>query len=81
LITTEDPFEPGKVAVSVGELGTVAGVQLEALFQLLVGGSTFQVALPALSVGSVVNSTAPPQSRTDRNDRNGFIDLVLSWGV
>jgi hypothetical protein len=47
LIITSETLEVGKVAVSLGELGMVAGVQLEALFQLLVGGLTFQVALPA----------------------------------
>jgi hypothetical protein len=40
-------FEASRVAMSVGELGTVAGVQLVAVFQSLVAGFKFQVALPA----------------------------------
>jgi hypothetical protein len=44
--TTVGVFVPGKVALSFGELGTVAGIQLEGVFQSLVG-FVFQVALPA----------------------------------
>ena len=40
-------FERAKVAVSVAELGTVAGVQLAAVFQLPLAGLRFHVALPA----------------------------------
>ena len=40
-------FEAPKVATSVGELGTVAGVQLVAVFQSPVVGLALQVALPA----------------------------------
>jgi hypothetical protein len=40
-------LEVAKVAVSAKPLGTVAGVQLFALFQLLLAGVDFQVALPA----------------------------------
>jgi hypothetical protein len=40
-------FEGPKVAVSVMPLGTVAGVQLLAVFQSLDAGFNFQVALPA----------------------------------
>ena len=39
-----------KVATSPGSLGTVSGVQLAAVFQSLLLGSSFQVALPAWSV-------------------------------
>jgi len=41
------PTATENVATSVGELGTVAGIQLVAVFQLLVLASIFQVALPA----------------------------------
>ena len=40
-------FEEPNVAVSVDELGTVASVQLEAVFQSLETGLGSQVALPA----------------------------------
>jgi hypothetical protein len=40
-------LEEANVAVSVGPLGTVAGVQLPAVFQSPVVGLAFQVALPA----------------------------------
>ena len=40
-------LEVANVAVSAKPLGTVAGVQLLAMFQLLLGGAVFQVALPA----------------------------------
>jgi hypothetical protein len=40
-------FDAPKVATSKVALGTVAGVQLVAVFQLLVAGFRFQVALPA----------------------------------
>src|SRR5437016_5433000 len=40
-------FEVPKVAISLMELGTVVGVQLVAVFQSLVAGLEFQVALPA----------------------------------
>jgi len=40
-------FETPKVAVSAGILGTVAGVQFAAVFQSLLAGFRFQVALPA----------------------------------
>jgi len=40
-------FERSKVAVSAGLRGTVFGVQLAAVFQSLLLGSSFQVALPA----------------------------------
>src|SRR5450432_818714 len=46
-MTTVKVLELGKVAMSVGALGTVAGNQLVGLFQLLVGALTFQEALPA----------------------------------
>ena len=40
-------FEAAKVAMSLGPLGTVAGVQFAAVLQSPVLGLTFQVALPA----------------------------------
>jgi len=40
-------FDVAKVAVSAEPLGTVAGVQLLALFQLLVGGLDCHTELPA----------------------------------
>ena len=40
-------LEDAKVAVSLGPLGTVAGVQFVAVFQLLLCGLRVQVALPA----------------------------------
>src|SRR5439155_9886104 len=40
-------FEFGNVAVSVGPLGTVCGIQLAALFQSSLAGLTFHIALPA----------------------------------
>ena len=40
-------MERANVAVSAGPLGTVAGVQLLALFQFTSAGFAFQVALPA----------------------------------
>ena len=40
-------FERPKVAVSLGPLGTVAGVQFAAVFQSLLIGLALQVALPA----------------------------------
>ena len=48
-------LEAAKVAVSVVEFGTVAGVQLAAVFQSMLIGSRFQVALPARPVW--MNST------------------------
>ena len=40
-------FETPNVAVSSGELGTVSGVQLAAVFQSSLIGLKFHVALPA----------------------------------
>ena len=40
-------FETANVAVSVGLFGTVAGIQFAAVFQSLLPGLRFQVALPA----------------------------------
>jgi hypothetical protein len=40
-------LETPKVAVSEGPFGTEAGVQLMAVFQSLLEGAEFQVALPA----------------------------------
>src|SRR5713101_3154109 len=40
-------LEPANVATSVGPLGTVAGIQLAAVFQSPLVGLRFQVALPA----------------------------------
>jgi len=54
-------LDVAKVAVSVGELGTVAGVQLVAVFQSPVAGAGFHVALPAkllLAAGSTHTATA-----------------------
>ena len=45
-------LETPKVAVSLGPLGTVDGVQLPAVFQSPVAGLPFQVALPANAVPS-----------------------------
>src|SRR5438128_2539451 len=49
LFESETPvlFETAKVATSDSPLGTVAGVQLAAVFQSPVTGLRFQVALPA----------------------------------
>src|SRR5438552_6296583 len=46
-------LETSNVAISVGWSGTVSGVQLAAVFQSLLVGSKFQVALPALSLTAV----------------------------
>jgi len=46
-IDTPVVFELSKVATSVGEFGTVAGVQLAAVFQSPLEGLRPQVALPA----------------------------------
>jgi len=43
-------FETAKVAMSVGALGMVFGVQFVAVFQLPLPGLRFQVALPARQV-------------------------------
>jgi hypothetical protein len=40
-------LEEAKVAISLGPLGTVAGVQFAAVFQRPLAGLAFQVALPA----------------------------------
>ena len=48
-------FELSKVAVSVGPFGTVAGVQLAAMFQSPLVGFRFQVALPAAAVAPVTS--------------------------
>ena len=53
-------LDVANVAVSVGELGTVAGIQLAAVFQSPVPGAAFHVALPAklmLAAGSRNSST------------------------
>ena len=47
---TAELFETSNVAVSVLPLGTVAGIQLAAVFQSPVVGLRFQVALPAKRV-------------------------------
>ena len=44
---TPEILESAKVATSLGPLGTVAGVQLAAVFQSLLIGFRFQVALSA----------------------------------
>src|SRR3954468_20130026 len=44
-------FELSKVAVSVGPFGSVAGVQLAAIFQSPLVGFRFQMALPAIVFG------------------------------
>src|SRR5689334_14132796 len=43
-------LETLKVAICVGPLGTVGGVQFAAIFQLPVVGLSFQVALPPLAL-------------------------------
>ena len=53
-------LDVANVAVSVGELGTVAGIQLAAVFQSPVPGAAFHVALPAklmLAAANRNNST------------------------
>jgi len=44
---TPELFETPKVAISLLPFGTVAGVQFAAVFQSLLDGLRFQVALPA----------------------------------
>jgi hypothetical protein len=39
-------FDVGNVAMSLGPFGTVCGVQLSAVFQSLLEGLTFHMALP-----------------------------------
>jgi len=55
-------FETPKVAVSEGPLGTVAGVQLVAIFQLPLVALVFHVALPAKISG------APERKRIEMNE-------------
>src|SRR5262249_18047961 len=77
-------FEAPNVAVSEGPFGTVAGVQLAAVFQSLLPGLRIQLALPAWSVVIAVSSKAPLQSRARRNNGRAlvgvFIGLILCWG-
>jgi hypothetical protein len=68
-------LETPKVAVSLGPLGTVDGVQLPAVFQSPLAGLRFQLALPA--------NADPPitadRDRSERKNRTGqkyFILLV-----
>jgi len=49
-------LDSSNVPVSLGPLGTVAGVQLAAVFQSLVTGLRFQVALPAKTVSLSANT-------------------------
>jgi hypothetical protein len=48
-------LEVANVAVSAEPLGTVAGVQLLAVFQSILAGVAFQVALPAKLLLAVAN--------------------------
>src|SRR5438477_3467865 len=64
--------ETAKVAVSAGLLGTVAGVQFEAVFQSPLAGLAFHVALPA-EAACTRSNTMPVKERM--NGRN--FDFML----
>src|SRR5262245_43721585 len=63
-------LDPAKVATSVGPFGTVAGVQLTAVFQSPVVGLRFQVALPARA------SRMKAEVRIKKTTSLVFIELV-----
>ncbi len=69
--------ETSKVAVSVGSLGTVAGVQLLGVFQSPLAGLRFQVALPAWAETFEISKSNPHRSRTDSGWRGDFIGFLL----
>jgi hypothetical protein len=61
----ERGFDISKVAMSSGPLGTVAGVQLAAVFQSPLAGLRFQVALPAWAGTFGISTSNPHKSRAD----------------
>ena len=67
-------LETENCAVSAAPLGTVAGVQLVAVFQSPLGGLRFQVALPALTdrPSNIISRT---RDRTDEGNTFDFIPL------
>ena len=67
-------LEASKVATSDRPLGTVAGVQFMAVFQLLDAGSRFQVALPARAVPLARNKKAALKSGARRRSLDWFMD-------
>ena len=70
--------ETANVAVSNGPLGMVAGVQLLAVFQSLLPGLAFQVALPAKLVCPLINKTDNARSWVGNvalKKRNNAADL------
>src|SRR6266536_6096303 len=82
-------MERANVAVSAGPLGTIAGVQLAAVFQSSVAGLAFQVALPAKVLLAVertsVRIAAAEGSKADHcllmifMDCIGFSCLLSIW--
>ena len=67
--------EKSNVAVSLGPLGTVCGVQFAAKCQLLLVGFMLQVALPAQTAFSTPNDSV----RTMAQDRRGvFMAPIMS---
>ena len=67
-------LEAWKVATSDRPLGTVAGVQFVAVFQLLDPGLRFQVALPAWAVLLARNKKAPLKNTARRRSLDWFMD-------
>src|SRR5438876_774710 len=79
--STAVTLETSKVAVSAGPLGTVAGVQLVAVFQSPLVGLRFHVALPAKAVLAAesrngTKTTANTNTRAPRRRGEGIICLI-----
>src|SRR6476620_3962116 len=66
-------LEFSNVATSVGPLGTVAGVQLSELFQLLSIGSRFQVALPPSTSWLTISRRLVTKTRRNRERKRAPI--------
>jgi hypothetical protein len=67
-------LEASKVAISERPSGTVAGVQLAAVFQSPLVGLRFQVALPAIRETGLSNKPISPANlRADSSRANDFI--------
>lgn len=75
-VETSVTLETSKVAISLGPLGTVCGIQFAAVFQSGLTGLRFQVALPA-EANCATSGESSVMSRTDGRDVGDFIFASL----
>jgi hypothetical protein len=68
-------LELSNVATSSGLLGTVSGVQFETVFQSLLAGSKFQVALPAWRTSAAARK--PKVQKTGKSPISAFYQTLI----